>query len=68
MRNEEWYRREAKNIREEVNGKYEAELKEAGRLGKVFVHWKRWREARRRIGDLAPERALYFGAKGSTRR
>lgn len=68
LRSEEWYRREARKIREDVNRKYEAELEEADRLGKVLVHWKMWREARRKIEALAPEHASYLEAKGSIRR
>ncbi len=60
LRDTEQYRLTEREVREAVASKYEPELATAGSVRYLFLHVKLWREIRREIDALAPERALYL--------
>jgi hypothetical protein len=60
LRGEEWYRQKERAVREAVRKEYEPELAEASRYKRWVVRWELWRELRRQMDALAPERGLYL--------
>ena len=64
LRNDEWYRRKEREVRQAVAKKYESRLATAGPLDRILLRLTIWREARREMKALAPEDGLYLRDRG----